>query len=74
MSFFEALKNLEKKFVATKLEGGGVKALLAGPLKKYRYFFAASLRETGKNRASTGYCTGSSFKYPRRMPDPVGSS
>ena len=33
-----------KFFVATKLEGGGGKALVAGPLKKDRYFFAASLR------------------------------
>ena len=29
--------------MATNLEGGGVKALVAGPLKKDRYFFAASL-------------------------------
>ena len=29
--------------MAIKLEGGGGKALGAGPLKKYRYFFAASL-------------------------------
>ena len=29
--------------MATKLEVGGDKALVAGPLKKYRYFFAASL-------------------------------
>ena len=33
---------MKKKFVATKLEGGG-EALVAGPLKKYRHFFAASL-------------------------------
>ena len=33
-----------EKNVATKLEGGGVKALVAGPLKKIT-FFAASLRQ-----------------------------
>ena len=29
--------------MATKIEGGGGKALVAGPLKKDRYFLAASL-------------------------------
>ena len=42
--FFEALKKFPNN-VATKLQGkgGGCKALLAGPLKKNFYFFAASL-------------------------------
>ena len=39
---FEALKKSGKN-LATKLERGGGKALVAGPLKKDRYFFAASL-------------------------------
>ena len=39
--FFEALKKDGNFFVDTKLKGGG-KALVAGPLKKDR-FFAASL-------------------------------
>ena len=36
--FFEDLKKFWIFFVVTKLEvGGGVKALVAGPLKKYRF-------------------------------------
>ena len=44
--FFEALKKYGKICVAIKLEGegGGGKDLGAGPLKKDRYFFAASLK------------------------------
>ena len=40
---FSWLKKNPKKNVTTKLEGGGGKALVAGPLKKYISFFAASL-------------------------------
>ena len=39
-TFFEARKKIPKKNVASKLEEGGGKALVVGPLKN---FFAASL-------------------------------
>ena len=41
--FWSSKKILEKKIVATKLEGGGGKALVARPLKNTVIFFAASL-------------------------------
>ena len=44
LATWSSKKNSGKKFVATNLEGEEGKALVAGPLKKYRYYFVASLR------------------------------
>ena len=56
-TFFEALKKIPPKNMTTKLEEGGGKALVAGPLKKTK-FFAASLKLLDLIFLALQYCAG----------------